>query len=253
MPKKLHLLIVDDDTGMVETLVDILNASGYNAVAAFSGSEALERAKESHFDSLLTDIKMPGMNGIELAKAFHAEHPDVPVLFMTAFASESVVQEGIDEGVLGVLDKPLDISLLLDFFSKVIDERPIVIVDDDTNFCKTVGDILEEKDYSVLSLGHKDEIQELINHENQLIILDMKLNGINGLDVLKTIKNKSPNQAVILVTGYHTEMAEFVETALKLSAYTCLYKPLEIKKLFGVIKEIHNLALSRLITDGSHS
>lgn len=252
MSKKLHLLIVDDDRGMAETLVDILNSSGYDAEAAFSGSEALERAKKSQFDSLLTDIKMPDMNGVELYRAFHVEHPDVPVLFMTAFTADSVVQESIDDGVLGVLEKPLDISLLLDFFSKVIDERPVVIVDDDLNFCKTIGDILEENDYTVSSLGHKDEIQELINLDNQLIILDMKLDGINGLEVLKSIKSISPQQSVILVTGYETEMEDFVEAALKLSAFTCLYKPLEIDKLFNVIKEIHNLGLSRLITDGSH-
>ncbi|MBW8011073.1 MAG: response regulator [Chloroflexi bacterium] len=251
MPKKLRILIVDDDKRMAETLVDILNSKDFHAEAAFSGPEALDLARERQFDSLLTDIKMPDMNGVELYRAFHLVQPNVPVVFMTAYTSDDVVQEGIDEGAIGVLDKPLDINLLLNFFSSVIDERPVVIVDDDPDFCKTVGDILQESGYSVSAITDIEDIEQLISQDFQLVLLDMKLNHLTGLEVLKIIKSKSPSQPVVLVTGYQNEMAASIETALKLSAHTCLYKPLEIDKLFGVINEIHNLELSRIISDES--
>lgn len=249
MNKKLRILIVDDDKRMAGTLVDILNSKGFQAEAAFSGPEALELAREKKFDSLLTDIKMPVMNGVELYRAFHVIQPEAPVVFMTAFASDHIIQEGIDEGAIGILDKPLDINLLLNFFSSIIDERPIVIVDDDPNFCKTIGEILQEGGFSVSALNENEHFEELIFQDNQLILLDMKLNDISGLEVLKIIKNKSLSQPVVLVTGYQNEMAAAIETALKLSAHICLYKPLEIDKLFGVIDEVHNLELSRIIND----
>ena len=73
------------------------------------------------------------------------------------------------------------------------------------------------------------------------------MNGINGLDLLKEIRGRFPRLPVILVTGYREETAPSVEEALKISAYTCLFKPVQIEKLITVLQEVHHQKLAMVL------
>ncbi|MBW1869833.1 MAG: response regulator, partial [Deltaproteobacteria bacterium] len=81
----------------------------------------------------------------------------------------------------------------------------------------------------------------------QVVLLDMKLNGISGLDLLKEIREGYPNMPVILMTGYQEEMSSMVEEALEISAYTCLYKPLQIDELIEILREVSHQELGRVL------
>ena len=107
MADTLHILIVDDNQMMVKTLQDILQIKGYQAEVAHSGPEALEKIEETTFDCVLSDIKMPDVNGVELYRAIKAHQPDLPVVLMTAYATDKLIEEGLQEGVIAVLTKPL--------------------------------------------------------------------------------------------------------------------------------------------------
>jgi DNA-binding response OmpR family regulator len=72
----------------------------------------------------------------------------------------------------------------------------------------------------------------------------MKLDGINGLEVLREIKAKLPDVAVILITGYREEMSKSIESGLEMSAFACLYKPFEIDDLLDVLKEVKRSELA---------
>jgi len=226
MRKKARILIVDDDRRMVRTLVDILKVKGFSAQGAHSGPEALEKVADSPFDCALLDIKMPQMNGVELQKAIKSIRPDLPVVLLTAYAVDKLTKEAMAEGALAVLNKPLDINLILSFFSSLRRECSIVIVDDDPHFCKTLGDILQMRNFKVTQVTDPGVAISSIKPDHQVVLLDMKLNGINGLDILKKIREQTPDLPVLLVTGYREEMASAMRTALKLNAYACLYKPL---------------------------
>jgi len=117
MSDQLRILIVDDDQRMARTLKDILTVKGYQADVAHSGVKALEEIAETHFDCLLSDIKMPGMNGVELFRAVRKIRRDLPVVLMTAYAYDELVKQGVEEGVRDVLTKPLHIDELLSLFS----------------------------------------------------------------------------------------------------------------------------------------
>lgn len=247
MKEKLHILIVDDDRRMVKTLVDVLTVKGYKAEAAYSGPEALDKMKKGQFDCILTDVKMPEMNGVKLYKTIKETRPDLPVVLMTAYSTDKLVKEGLEQGVIASLTKPLDINALLSFFSTLRKERSIVIVDDDPQFCKTLGDILRERGFSVTQVTDPCDIREALRPDSQSVLLDMKLNEISGLEVLKDIKKQCPHMPVILVTGYREEMAQSIEAALKIGAYTCLYKPFEIDKLLQLLTKIHHQELSRIL------
>lgn len=246
MKDKLHILVVDDDRRMVKTLVDILRIKNYGAEAAYSGTEALNKVKKGYFNCLLTDIKMREMNGVELYKAIKKLQPDLPVVLMTAYSTDKLVKEGLAEGAIATLTKPLDINLLLSFFSSLRSELSIVIVDDDLKFCRSLGDILRKRGFTVTEVPDPHSIAEILNPDVQVVLLDMKLNSTNGVEVLKEIRNQYPQLPVILVTGYREEMAKAIEAALKINAYTCLYKPFEIEELLQLLNEIHRQKLSRI-------
>ena len=247
MSDNLRILVVDDDQRMAKTLADILKVKGYQAETAHSGVEALEKVAGKPFDCVLTDIKMPEVNGVELYRAIKGRQPDLPVVLMTAYSSDSLVAEGLDEGVVGVLTKPLDIGMLLTFFSFLRQERSVVIMDDDADFCRTLGDILRVRGFGVTQITDPHQVMEGLEADGSVMLLDMKLNSINGLDVLRTIREKYPQLPVILVTGYREEMSPAIEAALELNAYTCLYKPFEIENLLEVLSQIRRGELGRVL------
>jgi len=145
MNEKLRILVVDDDHMMAKTLVDIFRVKGLAAEAAYSGPEALEKVKKQRFDCILTDIKMPEMNGVELYRAIKEVQPDPTIVLMTAYSTDTLVTEGMEEGAVATLTKPLDVNLLLNFFDSLRMERTIAIVDDDPMLRKTLFDILNAK------------------------------------------------------------------------------------------------------------
>jgi len=247
MSEKLHILIVDDDRRMAKTLCDILKVKGYEAEAAYSGSEALDKVEKGYFDCILADIKMPEMNGVDLYRAIKAIQPELPVVFMTAYSADALVKEGLEEGGIATLTKPLDINLLLSFLSGLRKERSIVIVDDDPQFCKTLGDILRARDFAVTQVHDPQSLVERLTPDAQVVLLDMKLNRINGLDMLKEIREQFPHLPVILVTGYRQEMAPAIEAALKINAHACLYKPFDTEELLRLLTEIHHQELGSVL------
>jgi len=112
------LLVVDDDSGMRDTLPDILEARGYRVGVAADGIEALEAIKIEKYDLMLMDILMPRMNGVEALKHLKEIDSSVIVIMMTAYAVKDFIEEALREGVYRVLYKPLDIDEVL----RLIDE-----------------------------------------------------------------------------------------------------------------------------------
>ncbi len=250
MSETLRILVVDDDPSMARTLMNIFEVKGHTAEIAHSGAEALERVAQSLFDCVLSDIKMPEVNGVELYRAIRAQQPELPVVLMTAYASDSLVRDGLEEGVVAVLTKPLDIGLLLTFFSFLCNERSVVIVDDDPLFCKTLGSILRMRGFAVSQIIDPYEVMEQLEEDTGVVLLDMKLNSINGFDVLQDIRMRHPHQPVILVTGYRAEMNSAIQAALKIGAYACLYKPFEVETLVELLTELRHQELGRVL--GKH-
>jgi two-component system response regulator HydG len=243
MNQKMQVLIVDDDQHMADTLADILALHDYDATKAFSAQEAIEKVKQVLFDCVLTDIRMPGMNGVELFHQLRQHQPGLPILFMTAFAANDLIQQGLESGAVGVLNKPLDIQHLLNFLTALAQEHIVTVVDNDPNFCSTLADILNRRGFRVAKVTNPHAgVNELIE-KTQILILDMKLNSISGYDVLKEIRVQHPNLPVLLVTGFRQEMITAVQKALELDVYAVLYKPLVIPELVQKLVELRSARL----------
>ena len=79
------ILFVDDHEVLARLSCEILEMQGYRAVSAYSAQDALDKFKREKFDILVTDFRMEGMNGLELAKKIHATNPEVPVIIVTGY------------------------------------------------------------------------------------------------------------------------------------------------------------------------
>ena len=79
------ILFVDDHEVLARLSCEILEMQGYRAVSAYNAQEALEKFKREKFDILVTDFRMEGMNGLELARQIHATEPNIPVIIVTGY------------------------------------------------------------------------------------------------------------------------------------------------------------------------
>ncbi len=239
MEKKPRVLVVDDNVGLVETLLDILDVQGYEAVGAESAFLAIEKVKKQPFDVILMDIKMPGMNGVEGFKEIKRLAPGAAVVMMTAHTLPELVAEAREEGALAVLAKPLAVERLVAFLEEWRREMPVLIVDDDVNFCRTLKDVLEGHTYTVAVAPDASQAIDMVaGRDCDVVLLDMRLPSGNGLDIFFAIRELNPKMAVILITAYRQEMETRMAEGLRHGVYACLYKPFQIDDVLELLQAI---------------
>lgn len=239
MADRTKVLVVDDDRRMVKTISDILKVKGYEAAVAYTGEEAVEKVKSEHYDCVLMDIKMPEINGVETLQQIKAISPDLPVVLMSAYTTEEQVEEAKQLGAEAVLTKPIDLQMVFSYLALLRKEDSILIVDDDLNYSRTVGDVLRSRGYRVETEADPENVLGHLEQDYKLtVLLDLKLGDTNGLEVLKAVRAKYPSKPVVLVTGYRDKMTDSIEKGHAIGAYTCLYKPLDMEGLLDTIREI---------------
>ena len=110
---KTNVLVVDDDRGIRFTLEGIIDDEGYAVRSAEDGYQAIELAKETAFQWMFMDIRMPGLNGVETYLEIKKISPECRVVMMTGFSVEELVSQALEEGVYAVLFKPLPVEQVL--------------------------------------------------------------------------------------------------------------------------------------------
>ncbi len=242
MEKRANILIVDDNISLAKTMSLILKRKGYETTTAPDGLVAIKRIEERPFDLIFMDIKMPLMDGVQIYRKIKKIRPETMVIMMTAYAVENLVAQALKEGAYGIIYKPLDIEKMISLIEKSRKKKQgalILIVDDDPGTCTTLKNILLKKGYRI-SIAHDGEKAVTMAQEKtyDIILIDLKLPTINGLEVYLKIKEIDPKLVAIMMTGYCKEMTDLVEEALNNDAYTCIFKPLDIEKLLMLVEEI---------------
>lgn len=117
---KSRILLIEDDASIVGGLKKELQVEGYEVAVAERGDDGLAQAKEQPFDVVITDLKMPGLSGLQLVEQLHAAKPKLPIIVVTAFGT---TETAIDASKLGAYDyllKPFDMAELLDLVAKSV-------------------------------------------------------------------------------------------------------------------------------------
>ena len=124
-PRVARVLVVDDEREMAEMLADGLADRGYQAVPVASGAEASARLQEEAFDALVTDLRMPGVDGLALLAEARRASADMPVIVMTAYGAIDSAIESMRRGASHYLTKPFKIEELSLFLERALDDRGV--------------------------------------------------------------------------------------------------------------------------------
>jgi len=237
-----RILVVDDDVNLLDLLVDTLSGIGYQAVGVPDSVTALERLKNEKFDLMISDIKMPGMDGIGLLKRVRRYYPRMPVLLITGYPSAEMIGRASADGFLA---KPFRISHIEELIESTLADKPeritgtlrhIMVVDDDDSFREMLTDMLRANNYVPLSVSSADEaLKELENGDIDAVITDIRMPGTDGITLMKEIKKKNPEMPVILTTAYLSSYEFDVDAD---SADGFLPKPFKAESIIRLLNQL---------------
>jgi DNA-binding NtrC family response regulator len=120
MSRLATILVVEDDPGAAESLRYVLEDEGHTVIAAATGEEGLALAGKERCDLVLTDLKLPGLSGLDLVKRLHTARARLPIILMTAHGTTEVAIEATRHGAFDYLLKPFEMPLMLDAIQRAL-------------------------------------------------------------------------------------------------------------------------------------
>jgi CheY-like chemotaxis protein len=241
---KANVLVVEDDANLRELLSDTLDALGYRAFEAGDGIEALQKLKEEQIDLVISDIKMPGLDGVALLRKIRRYYPNLPVIFITGAASPEIIGRASPDGFLA---KPFRIAHLEELIADALTGktepavkpiRKVMVVDDDDLFRDMLADALRYDDYIPVAVPSGEAaLKELERGTVDAVIADIKMPGMDGITLLKKIKEKSPELPVILITAFFSQ-DEASQKSGATQADGFLQKPFKLDNIVRLLKQI---------------
>lgn len=118
-----RVLVIDDERDMLEILQDFFEGEGYSVAVAPCGERALELCQEQSFDVAITDMRMPGMDGLLTLQQLRRLDPRLPVIVVTGYASDDTEQRCREYGAFECVQKPVDLDDLLVLVGRAVDHR----------------------------------------------------------------------------------------------------------------------------------
>jgi len=232
MADKWKILIVDDDPNLRHLLVDTLSALGYAPVSATDGADALARLREQdslQFDLLITDIKMPNMDGLMLLKKIRRTYPSLPVLFITGIVSEETMAAASPDGYLS---KPFRISRLEELINNALaSKRPgyrpppprrVLINVAEDSLRENLSDAMSFSNYLPFAVAGGDEaLEELERGKFDAVIASIESVSSEGNQYLDRFRETYPDLPLVL-TSATCSLTEIERLNDNLQANGCL-------------------------------
>ncbi len=122
-----RILVVDDEMIVCESCQRILDEEGYEVEIALSGKEAFKKMKENPFDVVITDLKMPGIDGMEVLKKVHKEYPDTIIIMITGFGTVQTAVEAMKLGAFDYIPKPFTPDEVSVVVKKALEKRDLLL------------------------------------------------------------------------------------------------------------------------------
>jgi two-component system, NtrC family, response regulator HydG len=180
------ILVADDDTGMRESLVRALRREGFTVVAADDGTAALDALRRGHVDLLVADLRMPGLDGLELLRAAKLVAPETEIVVISGHGTVEEAVEAMKEGAYDFLTKPFDRAALI----------------------RTVRQALERRTLILENRSLQRRLDELTG-AGELIGQSLAIRG-----VLDLVRQVAPTAATVLIQGESGTGKELVARAL---------------------------------------
>ncbi len=186
MAKQISLLIVDDEESVRDSLLSWFTEDGYLVAAAENAAKALQMVESENFDIILADIKMPGMDGLEMMKRIRLIKPDAIIIVMTAFATVDTAVRALKEGAFDYVTKPFDPDDLTHLIRNA--SKQIVLTEENESLRNKVVTLENVEDL----IGNSEPMQK----------------------VLRDIENVSQSSSSVVITGESGTGKELVARAI---------------------------------------
>jgi DNA-binding NtrC family response regulator len=246
------ILVVDDNEDLLETFAMILKRRGFYVETAENGVSAVDKFKEQSFDITLMDIVMPEMNGVEALMKIKEMQPGASVILMTAYSDEELIKTARDQGARHIINKPVRIDQLMELIKDAATREPILVVDDDTDICHTLTQILKSQGHEVVTANSGEDAVLIASERScQMAFIDIKLPNIDGLETFLQLKEINPDILTVMMTGFRNEVKDALDKAQEASAVTCLYKPFDPAEAAELVKQISKKTHHSRKTNGS--
>lgn len=234
-----YVLIVDDEVDACRNLSDILVDLGYRVDVAHDGPSALELVRERPYDIALLDLKMPGMDGVELYKRLKAMRSGTVAIVVTAFAASKIAKAALDAGVAEVVAKPVDLHRLLGLVEETLGQPLMLVVDDDAELCDSLWDIFRGQGYRVC-LAHDavEAERKLRDGGYHVVLIDMKLPIGSGAEVFQLVRKTHADARTILITGNRAETDTQIADVVAQGADAVAYKPFDVQQLLDTLNRL---------------
>lgn len=259
------ILIVDDERLICDLLRAVLGRQGHEVITASNGREGLELFKQHKPRFTLLDLRMPEMNGIEVLKHIRAIDPKAAVMILTAWGSDALEQQARQLGVMDFLSKGLALDVLVAAMERALPKPAqapaaapaaspsqaaaapgapaaevlptvqaatdsILVVDDEPQICELLQRFLSLRGYRVRAVPDGPQALAAVEQEvPQLVVLDMNMPGMNGVEVLRKLRAKKYGGGVILLTTGQDE--KLLQEALDLGSVDVMGKPVDLERL----------------------
>lgn len=181
-----HILVVEDDPKLRSLFCTVLNRSGYLAVPAAGGREALELLDSEYIDLIISDIMMPGMDGYELIRTLRGNGYSLPILIITAKERFEDKQEGFQAGTDDYMVKPIDVNEMVLRVSALLKRARIA-----TDRRITCGNTILDYDALTVTIGGEETLlpqkefyllYKLMSYPNKIFTRQQLMDEIWGMD-----------------------------------------------------------------------
>jgi CheY-like chemotaxis protein len=219
-----RVLVVDDEASLLLTLVANLELEGFEVMEARSGAQALALIEAHEFSVVLSDIRMPGLNGVELCQRIRKLRPELPVILMTAFANEHLIRDAVSDGALMVIPKPFGIEHVVRMLHAAMKRPVVLVIDDMVEVANKMAATLRQVGLPArVAYDGKAAIDAFRAGDISVCIVDLVMPGMNGAEVIDQIRALDPSAIVIAMSGLDVE--ELFRHAAQ-NADTLLRKPI---------------------------
>ena len=175
---KTKILVVDDEVDVLELMEELFDSRGYQSFTATNGVEALKIVREEEPDMIISDIRMPDMDGLTLLKEIKKVHPDTQVVVITAFATVESAVEAMKAGAYDYLIKPVNLEQLMLILKKIEDSQHLLA---ENRYLKRKLEAVEDFPQMIgVSQSFKEVLSEIeteISHEDLVVV---ELNEVYG-------------------------------------------------------------------------
>ncbi|MFH1293740.1 MAG: response regulator [Pseudomonadota bacterium] len=250
-----NALILDDDQAIRLSLEKLVKREFLRPLLAADAKTALEILSQEEIDIVILDINLPDMDGLEVLKKIKEKKPECQVIVITGQGTREIAIQSLRRGAIDYLEKPIEMeefSAALGRAQEQMAEREdlqyknrLLVIDDEEAIVEPMIIFLKRKGYEVAyALNGKEGLKIIENSKVDVLITDINMGDMDGIEVLKRAKRLCPDIEGIMVTGFRDQ--ELAIKSLRAGAIDYMVKPFNLGELlFSVERAIERINLNR--------